>query len=812
MWPTSNVVQAAAQDLPDSDDESEHDSDEQTSTTTGTRTLNGAGFPRVPSGTAWPPLPPSSRPPGPAASTPSASQPAPAPAPAQQAGEKRQQNDSSTSLVVSPAAWTAVGRVAGSAWTLLKLCHRHLLVPAASWALQQLRLYVEEQIAVQRRMASTPCPVRRLGEAELRAASDDFAFTARVLGTPYGLVVYLAQLEGREVAIRQMTLSSLADVDAFWAEAAAGAALQAAGAHPCIVPYAGCCPGQACHVYERPGLGILAAAAGSSPADVTGPGSGAGSSAGSGRPAGSRAPKELSLRDVLRSSHPLYGITLDWGWRLAACQQLVGAVAQLLKAGVEASEISAAHIVTRMEGGPPSADGGSGSGGTGSPEPLCLLAPGCGFRAPAGPPPGSARAPLTPAAAAAAAERVAAMGRGLGQVLMQLLCGADAPPPAPPAVLSALADACPAGLLCGGVAPPLTHDQAWPLLGAVYPLLVWGTEAAGSAGGGPGAGAGPGGSGRGAGGPGAGAAGPVGARGGGGVAAGAGGGGGPQAGSDAAVALQGHLLRELGPAIAELRRELRAAVEARPRPSAPPPPALHPPPPPARAHVPAGPGPGPGAGFAPAYAADPFAEASAPPLLPDPTSAPPPWAGPTGAHGHGHGSGLGPGTVPGPGTGAGAGAGAVPAGYAGVQGLPPAWVPGPSSGPWQGAAGGLAGAMEWPPEAPSSGCGAATAPPGAGLADHAAKGPSAPPPPTPPPEFLCPITQDLMSDPVVAADGHSYERAAIAQWLGAGAAAARSGRRGPTSPLTGAPLPSTALTPNYALRSMIRDWRERQGV
>ena len=31
--------------------------------------------------------------------------------------------------------------------------------------------------------------------------------------------------------------------------------------------------------------------------------------------------------------------------------------------------------------------------------------------------------------------------------------------------------------------------------------------------------------------------------------------------------------------------------------------------------------------------------------------------------------------------------------------------------------------------------------------------------------IMCPITQDIMLDPVSAADGHAYERAAIAEWL-----------------------------------------------
>ena len=34
-----------------------------------------------------------------------------------------------------------------------------------------------------------------------------------------------------------------------------------------------------------------------------------------------------------------------------------------------------------------------------------------------------------------------------------------------------------------------------------------------------------------------------------------------------------------------------------------------------------------------------------------------------------------------------------------------------------------------------------------------------------PPQFICPITQVIMTDPVTTADGHVYERAAIEEWL-----------------------------------------------
>ena len=57
----------------------------------------------------------------------------------------------------------------------------------------------------------------------------------------------------------------------------------------------------------------------------------------------------------------------------------------------------------------------------------------------------------------------------------------------------------------------------------------------------------------------------------------------------------------------------------------------------------------------------------------------------------------------------------------------------------------------------------------------------------PPADFICPITTEVLSDPVTAADGHSYERSAIERWL-----ATKS-----TSPLTGEELGFTRLFPNH---------------
>jgi len=69
-----------------------------------------------------------------------------------------------------------------------------------------------------------------------------------------------------------------------------------------------------------------------------------------------------------------------------------------------------------------------------------------------------------------------------------------------------------------------------------------------------------------------------------------------------------------------------------------------------------------------------------------------------------------------------------------------------------------------------------------------------------PPEFLCPITRDLMVDPVCTADGQTYEKAAISRWL--------ETRR--VSPVTNSRLTDLTLTPNRPLRSLIEDYLNRQ--
>lgn len=62
-------------------------------------------------------------------------------------------------------------------------------------------------------------------------------------------------------------------------------------------------------------------------------------------------------------------------------------------------------------------------------------------------------------------------------------------------------------------------------------------------------------------------------------------------------------------------------------------------------------------------------------------------------------------------------------------------------------------------------------------------------------EFCCPITVDVMVDPVLASDGHTYERDALRRWR----------QRDVRSPITREVL-DAAVVPNRALLSCIRQW------
>ncbi|XP_055456565.1 WD repeat, SAM and U-box domain-containing protein 1 isoform X3 [Psammomys obesus] len=68
-----------------------------------------------------------------------------------------------------------------------------------------------------------------------------------------------------------------------------------------------------------------------------------------------------------------------------------------------------------------------------------------------------------------------------------------------------------------------------------------------------------------------------------------------------------------------------------------------------------------------------------------------------------------------------------------------------------------------------------------------------------PDEFICPITRELMKDPVIASDGYSYEREAMENWIH---------KKKRTSPMTNLVLPSLVLTPNRTLKMAINRWLE----
>ncbi|XP_075094504.1 U-box domain-containing protein 44 isoform X2 [Nicotiana tabacum] len=65
--------------------------------------------------------------------------------------------------------------------------------------------------------------------------------------------------------------------------------------------------------------------------------------------------------------------------------------------------------------------------------------------------------------------------------------------------------------------------------------------------------------------------------------------------------------------------------------------------------------------------------------------------------------------------------------------------------------------------------------------------------------FYCPITRDVMTDPVETPSGHTFERSAIEKWLA----------EGNLCPMTSTPLNNTMLRPNKTLRQSIEEWKDR---
>ncbi|KAK7285847.1 hypothetical protein RJT34_20630 [Clitoria ternatea] len=72
-----------------------------------------------------------------------------------------------------------------------------------------------------------------------------------------------------------------------------------------------------------------------------------------------------------------------------------------------------------------------------------------------------------------------------------------------------------------------------------------------------------------------------------------------------------------------------------------------------------------------------------------------------------------------------------------------------------------------------------------------------------PPEFRCPISTQLMTDPVILSTGQTYDRPFIERWL-------NEGHR--TCPQTQQVLSHSILIPNYLVRDMISHWCRDRGI
>ncbi|CAA0823958.1 U-box domain-containing protein 2 [Striga hermonthica] len=69
--------------------------------------------------------------------------------------------------------------------------------------------------------------------------------------------------------------------------------------------------------------------------------------------------------------------------------------------------------------------------------------------------------------------------------------------------------------------------------------------------------------------------------------------------------------------------------------------------------------------------------------------------------------------------------------------------------------------------------------------------------------FRCPLSLQLMSDPVIIASGQTYERASVQKWLDHGLE---------TCPQTGHRLSHQNLTPNYTVKALIVNWCNENNV
>ena len=71
--------------------------------------------------------------------------------------------------------------------------------------------------------------------------------------------------------------------------------------------------------------------------------------------------------------------------------------------------------------------------------------------------------------------------------------------------------------------------------------------------------------------------------------------------------------------------------------------------------------------------------------------------------------------------------------------------------------------------------------------------------------FICPLTKEVMHDPVTLENGRTFEREAIEKWF----KECRDSGRPPSCPLTSQELTSTDVSASIALRNTIEEWRSR---
>ncbi|KAE8686084.1 U-box domain-containing protein 3 [Hibiscus syriacus] len=72
-----------------------------------------------------------------------------------------------------------------------------------------------------------------------------------------------------------------------------------------------------------------------------------------------------------------------------------------------------------------------------------------------------------------------------------------------------------------------------------------------------------------------------------------------------------------------------------------------------------------------------------------------------------------------------------------------------------------------------------------------------------PPHFLCPLSLELMTDPVIVASGQTYDRTSIQKWLDSGLS---------ICPMTRQTLKHRNLIPNHTVKAMVANWCDEKSL